>query len=29
MFQKKNNNKEEDFANAKVDERCVWLAWQY
>jgi len=26
---KKENNKEEDFANARVDERCLWLAWQY
>jgi len=22
-------HKEDDFANTKVDERCLWLAWQY
>jgi hypothetical protein len=29
MFPKKNNNKEDDFVDARVDERCLWLAWQY
>jgi len=28
MFPKK-NNKEDDFVDARVDERCLWLAWQY
>jgi hypothetical protein len=26
---KKKNNKEEDFVDARVDERCLWLALQY
>jgi hypothetical protein len=26
-IQKKENNKEEDFVDAQVDEWCPWLAW--
>jgi hypothetical protein len=29
MFPKKKNNKEEDFVDAKVDERCPWFFLQY
>jgi hypothetical protein len=24
-----NKNNEDDFVDARVDERCLWLAWQY
>jgi hypothetical protein len=29
LCSKKMNNKEDDFVDAKVDERCLWLALQY
>jgi hypothetical protein len=30
MFRKKKNkNKEDDFVDARVDDKCLWLALQY
>jgi hypothetical protein len=29
MFQKKKQNKEDDFVDVKVGERCLWFVWQY
>ncbi len=29
MFPKKKNNKKDDFVDAMVDEKCLWLSWQY